>query len=131
MSEYTRLARKANRIQRMVESRVGRAVLGRDARARVMGMFGAELTEAGAKVRGDYFLVIAASGDGSEMGVYLEGNKYPAIVSHVVYPPLELGEEEPALYAGAEDAAVHFLTGASPYPAPGIPEEGYPGARAA
>lgn len=116
MSEYTRLARKANRVQRLIESAVARVMLGVDARAKVMGLLGAELTEAGSKVRGDYFLPLAASTDGSEMGAYLEGNKLPAIVSHVVYPPLERGEDEPAMYAGAEEAAIHFLTGFSPYP---------------
>lgn len=130
MDEYTRLTRKADRIQKLVESTAARVMLGADARAKVMGLLGAELTETGSKVRGDFFLPIAASADGSEMGVYMEGNKLPAITSHVVYPPLESGEE-PAMYAGTQEAAIQFLTGFSPHPGPSIPEEEYPGAEAA
>lgn len=131
MSEYKRLLRKARRVEALVENPANRLLeRAADAKARMIRLLGAETTEAGSKVRGDFFLPICSSEDGSEIGVHLEGNKLPAIVSHVVYPPLEC-EEEPAMYAGAEEAAMHFLTGYSPCTAPNIPEAGYPWAEAA
>lgn len=116
MSEYRRLLRKARNVEALVENPVSRSLeRAADAKAKVMRLLGAETTEAGSKVRGDFFLPLCSSEDGAEVGVYLEGNKLPAITSHVVYPALWL-EEEPSLYAGAEDAVGHFLTGFSPYP---------------
>jgi hypothetical protein len=116
VSEYRRLLRKTRKVETLLENPVSRSLeRGADAKAKVMRVLGAEKTEAGSKVRGDFFLPICLSEDGAEVGVYLEGNKRPAITSHVVYPALEL-EEEPSLYAGAEDAVRHFLTGFAPYP---------------
>lgn len=132
MGEYRRLLAKARTMEALVENPVCRSLeRSADAKAKVMRLLGAEVTQAGSKVRGDFLLVIATSEDGSELAVHLEGNKRPAIVSHVVYPPLECGEEEPALYAGAEDAVAHFLTGFSPYPAQYFPEDDPVGREAA
>lgn len=116
MGEYRRLLAKARTMEALVDNPVCRSLeRAADAKAKVMRIFGAEVTQAGSKVRGDFLLIIATSEDGSELAVHLEGNKRPAITSHVVYPALE-SEEEPCLYATAEDAVVHFLTGFSPYP---------------
>ena len=116
VSEYRRLLRKARNVEALVENPVSRSLeRAADAKAKAMRLLGAETTEAGSKVRGDFFLPVCSSEDGAEVGVYMEGNKLPAITSHVVYPALKL-EEEPSLYAGAEDAVSHFLTGFSPYP---------------
>lgn len=123
MGEYRKLMAKARTMEALVENPVCRLLEAAiDAKANMMRLFGAEITQAGSKVRGDFLLPVAASEDGSELLVHLEGNKRPAITSHVVYPALE-SEEEPCLYAAAEDAVVHFLTGFSPYPQVNLEDE--------
>lgn len=123
MGEYRRLLAKARTMEALVENPVCRSLeLAADAKARMMRLLGAEVTEAGSKVRGDFLLVIATAEDGSELLVHLEGNKRPAIVSHVFYPALAR-DEDPCLYAGAEDAVVHFLSGFSPQPQTDLEDE--------
>ena len=130
MGEYRRLVARARTMEALVENPVYRSLEAAvDAKAKVMRFLGAEVTQAGSKVRGDFLLIIATAEDGSELAVHLEGNKLPAITSHVVYPPLESGEET-SLYAGADDAVVHFLTGFSPYPQEHVEDEAV-GGRAA
>lgn len=111
MSEYTRLAWLARLSVNVLYSTITRFVLGDDAEARMMGLLGADLVEMPyRRSRGDFFLQLSAREDGSEFGIYLEGNKAWPIASYYGSAGGEL-----RLYFVAEDALMHYLLGTSPY----------------